>query len=62
MIKPAELVKSLDIRGNMTIVHRSPTIVSDDDQEEIAYKCHKNMHLIKNGRYELYPGVLGIPE
>jgi hypothetical protein len=47
----------------MEIVHTSRIIVFDDDErEELAYKCRKGMHIIKNERYELYPGVLGIPE
>lgn len=46
----------------MEIVHKSRIIVSDDEQEEIAYKCHQGMSIIKNERYELYPGVLGISE
>lgn len=44
------------------IVYRTPFIVSDDEREELAYKCRKGMHIVKNERYELYPGVLAIPE
>lgn len=44
------------------IVYRTPIIISNDEQEEIAYACRKKMGIVKNERYELYLGILSISE